>query len=39
MISQYFTKVRDFCLPVLRKYCKEITWQTLEPRGLRSPAA
>jgi hypothetical protein len=33
MISQYFTKVRDFCLPVLRKYWKEITWQTLEPRA------
>ena len=39
MISQYVTKVRDFCLPVLRKYWQEITWQTLEPRGLRSPAA
>ena len=25
IISEYFTKVRDFCLPVLRKYWKEIT--------------
>src|SRR5437870_5004027 len=33
IVSQYVTGVRDFCLPVLGRYWKEITWQTLEPRG------